>query len=142
MTTTTEVPRTVDDDLLGAFLGRLIGDVGSTVSAALVVIGDRLGLYRAMADGRPVTADELAGRTGTAVAYVRPWLANQAAGGYVRYDPVSRTFSMTAEQAYTLADQESPPSSRAACNWRSAYSATSPRSRTVSAPAPVSAGTS
>jgi 2-polyprenyl-3-methyl-5-hydroxy-6-metoxy-1,4-benzoquinol methylase len=100
--------RVVDGDLLGAFLGRMIGDVGATVSAALVVIGDRLGLYRAMADGRPVTAEELAGRTGTAVAYLRPWLANQAAGGYVGYDPASATFSMTAEQAYALADQDSP----------------------------------
>src|SRR3954454_16420801 len=104
MTTTTEVPRTVDDDLLGAFLGRMIDDVGATVSAALVVIGDRLGLYRAMADGRPVTAEDLAARPGTAVAYVRPWLPNQSAGGYVGYDPASRTFTMTAEQAYALAD--------------------------------------
>jgi hypothetical protein len=106
--TTTHVPRTVDDDLLGAFLGRMIGDVGATVSAALVVIGDRLGLYRAMADGRPATADDLAERTGTAVAYVRPWLANQAAGGYLEYHPDSEAFSMTAEQAYVLADPDSP----------------------------------
>jgi len=106
--TTTQEPRTVDEDVLGAFLGRMIGDVGATVSAALVVIGDRLGLYRAMADGRPVTAEDLAERTGTAVAYVRPWLANQAAGGYVGYHPGSGTFSMTAEQAYALAEPDSP----------------------------------
>jgi SAM-dependent methyltransferase len=106
--TTTAAPRAVDQELLGAFLGRMIGDVGATVSAALVVIGDRLGLYRAMADGRPVTAEDLAARTGTSVAYLRPWLANQAAGGYVDYDPRLGTFSMTAEQAYALADQDSP----------------------------------
>src|SRR3954452_7545776 len=106
--TTIHEPRRVDQELLGAFLGRMIGDVGATVSAALVVIGDRLGLYRAMADGRPVTAEDLAARTGTAVAYLQPWLANQAAGGYVGYDPGSRTFSMTAEQAAALADQDSP----------------------------------
>jgi SAM-dependent methyltransferase len=123
--TTTSAPRSVDQELLGAFLGRMIGDVGATVSAALVVIGDRLGLYRAMADGRPVTAEDLAARTGTAVAYLRPWLANQAAGGYLEYHPRTAplpapgppdgaedrepgTFSMTAEQAYALADQDSP----------------------------------
>jgi SAM-dependent methyltransferase len=97
---------TVDQEVLGAFLGRAIGDLGATVSAGLVVLGDRLGLYRAMADGRPVTAEELAGRTGTAVAYLRPWLANQAAGGYVQYDPASETWSMTAEQAYALAVED------------------------------------
>jgi SAM-dependent methyltransferase len=104
--TTTQAAPTIDQDLLNAFVGRAIGDVGATVSAALVVIGDRLGLYRAMADGAPVTADELAARTGTAVAYLRPWLANQAAGGYVRYEPASGTWWMTPEQAYALAVED------------------------------------
>jgi SAM-dependent methyltransferase len=104
--TTTQHQRAVDPDLLGEFLGRAIGDVGATVSAALVVIGDRLGLYRAMADGEPVTVDELAARTGTAPAYLRPWLANQAAGGYLGYDAASQTWSMTAEQAYALAVED------------------------------------
>src|SRR3954470_14669381 len=106
--TTIPAPRTVDEDLLGAFLGRMIGDVGATVSAALVVLGDRLGLYRAMADGVPVTAEDLAERTGTAVAYLRPWLANQAAGGYLQYHPGSGTWSMTYEQAYALAFEDGP----------------------------------
>ena len=104
--TTTVQQREVDPDLLGAFLGRAIGDLGATVSAALVVLGDRLGLYRAMADGAPVTVEELARRTGTATVYLRPWLANQAAGGYVEYDPASETWSMTAEQAYALAVED------------------------------------
>jgi hypothetical protein len=105
--TTTKDRRAVDQDLLGAFLGRAIGDLGATVSAALVVLGDRLGLYRAMADGTPVTADDLAARTGTAVAYLRPWLANQAAGGYVEYDPATQAWSLTPEQSYALAQEHS-----------------------------------
>jgi SAM-dependent methyltransferase len=106
--TTTDVRPEVDQELLGEFLGRAIGDLGATVSAALVVLGDRLGLYRAMADGVPVTAEELAARTGTAVAYLRPWLANQAAGGYLQYHPDSGMWSMTTEQAYALAFEDGP----------------------------------
>jgi 2-polyprenyl-3-methyl-5-hydroxy-6-metoxy-1,4-benzoquinol methylase len=107
MTTTQDQPA-ADQTVLQEFLGRAIGDLGATLSAALVVIGDRLGLYRAMADGAPVTAEELAGRTATAPAYLRPWLANQAAGGYVEYDHVSQTYSMTPEQALALADEDGP----------------------------------
>ena len=105
---TTPVQTTVDEAALQEFLGRALGDLGATVSAALVVLGDRLGLYRAMADGLPVTADELADRTATASVYVRPWLANQAAGGYVQYDPSTETFSMTPAQALALADEDGP----------------------------------
>jgi SAM-dependent methyltransferase len=105
---TTTQTRPVDQERLQQFMGQVIGDLGATVSAALVVIGDRLGLYRALADGTPVTADELAARTGTAAAYVRPWLANQAAGGYVQYDAASDTFSMTSEQSFALADPAGP----------------------------------
>src|SRR5450631_1649454 len=106
--TTTQGQPPADPVLLQEFLGRAIGDLGATLSAALVVIGDRLGLYRAMADGAPVTAAELASRTGTAPAYLRPWLANQAAGGYVEYDRASQTYSMTPEQALALADEDGP----------------------------------
>src|SRR3954451_9505845 len=100
--------RAVDPDRLDAFLGQVIGDLGATISAALVVIGDRLGLYRGLRGGVPVTTDELAERTGTAAAYVAPWLANQAAGGYVVYDPATRTWTMTPEQEAALADPDSP----------------------------------
>jgi 2-polyprenyl-3-methyl-5-hydroxy-6-metoxy-1,4-benzoquinol methylase len=99
---------TIDQTLLDEFMGRAVGDLGATISAALVVIGDRLGLYRALADGGPLTADELAIRTGTAAPYVRPWLANQAAGGYVEYDPASKTWSMTPEQRFALAAADGP----------------------------------
>jgi SAM-dependent methyltransferase len=106
--TTTIQPRQVDQERLDAFVGQLVTDVGATLSAGLVVIGDRLGLYRAMADGTPVTAEELAERTDTSVTYLRPWLANQAAGGYVEHDPATQTWSMTPEQTFALADEDSP----------------------------------
>ena len=75
----------IDQAKLEEFMGRFVGDLGAALSAALVVIGDRLGLYRAMGDGSPVTPEELAERTGTDARYVREWLSNQAAGGYVSY---------------------------------------------------------
>jgi SAM-dependent methyltransferase len=85
-----------------------VGDLGAAISAALVVIGDKLGLYRAMADGEPVNPEELARRTRTDARYVREWLSNQAAGGYVTYDPVSERFSLTPEQSLALAQEGSP----------------------------------
>ena len=100
--------QTINEERLGEFMGQLLGDLGATVSAALVVIGDRLGLYRAMADGEPVTPEELAQRTGTDARYVREWLSNQAAGGYVEYDPATASFSLTPEQSFALAQEGSP----------------------------------
>jgi SAM-dependent methyltransferase len=105
MSTTTQA---IDPAELDAFLGRFVGDLGAALSAALVVIGDRLGLYRAMADGDPLSAEELAERTGTDARYVREWLSNQAAGGYVTYHPEGDTFSLTPEQSFTLAQEGSP----------------------------------
>ncbi len=75
----------VDEQRLNAFLGKAVGDLGAAVSAVLVSIGDELGFYRALA-AAPLTAGELAAKTGTNERYVREWLANQAAGGYVEYD--------------------------------------------------------
>ena len=81
----------IDEAKLQAFLGKAVGEMGAAVSAALVLIGDKLGLYRAMAAaGGPISPGELAMRTGTAERYVREWLAAQAAGGYVTYDPATR----------------------------------------------------
>jgi 2-polyprenyl-3-methyl-5-hydroxy-6-metoxy-1,4-benzoquinol methylase len=112
MTTTTQT-RQPDPDLLNAFIGQMIGDLGATVSAGLVLIGDRLGIYRAMADGTPVTAESLAERTGLSVTYLRPWLANQAAAGYVTHDAGDGTdsvdtYALSPEQAAALADPGSP----------------------------------
>ena len=104
----TSAVQSIDQAKLDEFLGRFVGDLGAAVSAALVVIGDRLGLYRAMRDGEPVSAEQLAERTGTDSRYVREWLSNQAAGGYVTYDPESEEFFLSPEQSFALAQEGSP----------------------------------
>ena len=98
----------IDMDKLHAFLGTAIVDFGATFNAALVRIGDKLGLYKGLAAGGPQTAAELAKRTGTAERYVREWLSCQAAGGYVTYDPASAKFHLSEEQAFAMADENSP----------------------------------
>lgn len=97
----------LDMDKLNAFVARFVGDLGAAVHAGMVVIGEKLGLYRALASG-PMTSAELAGRTKTDERYVREWLASQAAGGYVTYDGTTDRFSLTPEQSFTLANEDSP----------------------------------
>ena len=97
----------MDQDKLNEFLDRFVGDLGATMAAGGVVVGHRLGLYRALAEG-PATPDELAGRTGTDARYVAEWLRGQAAGGYVEYDADAGTFSLTEEQAFALTDPDGP----------------------------------
>ena len=82
--------------------------MAAAISGLLLHLGDRLGLYQAMAGAGPLTPAALAQRTGTAERYVREWLANQAAGGYVRYHPADGTFELPAEQAMVVADEDSP----------------------------------
>jgi 2-polyprenyl-3-methyl-5-hydroxy-6-metoxy-1,4-benzoquinol methylase len=103
MTTTT-----IDENKLNQFMGRAVGDIGAAMSAALVLIGDELGLYKAMAAAGPVTPGELANRTETNERYVREWLNNQAAGGYVTYDASNGRYTLPPEQAAALADEASP----------------------------------
>lgn len=98
----------VDMDKLHEFLGKAIVDSGATFHAALVRIGDKLGLYKALAAGGPQTPAELAQRTGTSERYVREWLCCQAAGGYVSYASANGKFYLTEEQAFALADENSP----------------------------------
>ena len=93
----TQQQTAVDPDRLMEFVFRAVDEVGATLNAGLVVLGDKLGYYAAMKDGRPITPDELADRTGTSTAYAREWLGAQAAGGFVTY----------ADGAYRL-----PPSRR------------------------------
>ena len=97
----------IDQDRLHAFLGKAVGDLGAAVSAVLVSIGDELGLYRALAK-EPLTAAELAGKTHTNARYVREWLGNQTAGGYVEHDPEKDRYYLTPEQAACLADPAGP----------------------------------
>ncbi|MEA2387666.1 MAG: hypothetical protein QOG41_439 [Thermoleophilaceae bacterium] len=98
----------IDEQKLEQFMGRFVQDMGAAATAPLVVIGDKLGLYKAMADGTPVTPAELAERTDCRERYVREWLCQQAASGYVEYDATDGTFRLPPEQALALAHDDSP----------------------------------
>jgi 2-polyprenyl-3-methyl-5-hydroxy-6-metoxy-1,4-benzoquinol methylase len=106
MTTTSE--NRIDEQKLNALIGQAVGEFGTIVSAGLVVVGDRLGLYKDLRDRGPATSAELAGRTGFSEQYLRHWLLNQAASGYISYDGASGRYSLTPEQAAVFADEESP----------------------------------
>ena len=97
----------VDEDKLNEFIGKAIGDLGAAMSATLILVGDRLGLYRELAKGA-MTSAELAERTGTDERYVREWLGNQGAGGYVQFDASSGSWSLSPEQALCLTDPNGP----------------------------------
>ena len=99
---------TLDQAKVNEFLGKAIQDVAATFHAGLVLIGDKLGLYRALADGGPMTAAELARRTGARERYVREWLSAQAAGGYVTYEAASGRFTLPPEHAFLLLDADLP----------------------------------
>ncbi len=105
---TIEQAAEVNGDKLMQFVFRAVDEVGATLNAALVVMGDKLGLYRALAGAGPLAPAELAERTGTAERYVREWLNAQAAGGYVEYDPASGRYTLPPEQAVALTDPDSP----------------------------------
>jgi 2-polyprenyl-3-methyl-5-hydroxy-6-metoxy-1,4-benzoquinol methylase len=98
----------VDEDKLNAFVGKMLGDMGAALGGTLVHMGDKLGLYKALAEGGPVNAGDLAQRTGTAERYVREWLAQQAASGYIEYCNETGRFSLSPEQAAVFADEASP----------------------------------
>lgn len=98
----------LDEKKLEAFMNRAVGEIGAAASAVMVLIGDQLGLYKSLADQGPATPGELARRTGTAERYVREWLSNQAAGGFIAYDGASGKFSLEPEQAAALAQEDSP----------------------------------
>src|SRR5438270_14076894 len=97
----------LDMNKLNAFIGQFVTDLGAAVHAGMVVIGDKLGLYKALA-AKPMNSAELAAWTQTDERYVREWLASQAAGGYVTYEDKTGKFSMTEEQAFTLSNEDSP----------------------------------
>lgn len=97
----------IDQHKLNSFLEKAIADIGAAWSANMVLLGDKLGLYKAMAKLGAVTPAELAKATNTAERYIREWLANQAAGGYVTYEPASGRYTLPDEHALALADEES-----------------------------------
>jgi len=93
---------------LDALVGRLVGDVGAAVSGVLVVLGDKVGIFKAMADGTPMSVQDLAKKTGIRERYLREWLSAQAAADYVAYDEKTDRFSLTPEQAMVFAEENSP----------------------------------
>jgi 2-polyprenyl-3-methyl-5-hydroxy-6-metoxy-1,4-benzoquinol methylase len=98
----------IDAAKLEQFMGQFVGDLGGAMTAPLVLIGDKLGLYKAMADSEPVTPAQLAERTNCHERYIREWLCQQAASGYIEYKPAGGTFRLAPEQAMALADEDSP----------------------------------
>ncbi|MCI4346788.1 MAG: methyltransferase domain-containing protein [Thermoplasmata archaeon] len=98
----------VDAEKLNAFVGKFVNDLGATMHGATILVGEQLGLYKALADGKHVTSEELARKTGTPERYLREWLAGQAASGYVEYDASANRYFLSPEQALALTDEESP----------------------------------
>ena len=98
----------VDQERLQTFMGRMVGEFGAVASAALILLGDKLGLYQAMAGRGPMTSSDLAKRTGMTERYLREWLSAQAAAGFVEYQASSQTYELPAEQALCFADETSP----------------------------------
>jgi len=104
----TATPQPVDPAKLHEFVMKAVGEMGAAMNAALIVLGDKLGLYKAMAGAGPLTSQQLAAKTGTTERYVREWLASQAAGGFITYDAASNSYTLPPEQAMALADEHSP----------------------------------
>jgi SAM-dependent methyltransferase len=102
----TQIPA-IDMNKLNAFVGQFVTDLGAAVHSGMVVIGEKLGLYKALA-GHPLSSAELAAKTKTDERYLREWLSSQAAGGYVTYDAATGKFSLSQEQEFTLAMEDSP----------------------------------
>jgi len=98
----------INEEKMNQLLGQFLNDFGGTLHSAMAVIGDKLGLYKAMAEAGPITSEELAKRTGTTERYVREWLSSQAAGGYATYDALTGRFFLTEEQAFALTDENGP----------------------------------
>ena len=110
MSQTVPAPQTaeINEEKMNAFLGKVVGDLGASLSSVLGYIGAKLGLYEALGNSDGLTSAELAAKTNTNERYVREWLLNQASGGYIEYDPAAKKYSMTPEQRVALTDEESP----------------------------------
>ncbi|HEV3481140.1 MAG TPA: hypothetical protein VGR97_02310 [Candidatus Acidoferrales bacterium] len=104
----TPAAQPLNEAKLHDFVMKAVGEMGAAMNAALIVIGDKLGLYKAMAGAGPVTSAELAAKTKTTERYVREWLSAQAAGGFVTYDAATGKYTLPPEQAMVLADEQSP----------------------------------
>jgi 2-polyprenyl-3-methyl-5-hydroxy-6-metoxy-1,4-benzoquinol methylase len=98
----------VDPEKLNQFIGKFLGDVGAAIQGPSILIGEQLGLYRALAADGPLTSEGLATKTGIPERYAREWLAGQAASGYVEYDAAAKRYWMTPEQAFALTVEDNP----------------------------------
>ncbi len=98
----------VNQDKLNEIIGKFVTELGASMQGPAIIIGEQLGLYKALSANGPLTPDELAKKTGTSERYVREWLNGQAAGGYVNYDSATGKYVMTPEQTFTLANEDSP----------------------------------
>ncbi len=106
MATPAQLP--IDESKLNAFIGQALSEMGAAMNAALIVLGDKLGIYKAMAGAGPLTSAQVAEKTKLNERYVREWLSAQAAGGFVTYDAAAKTFTLPPEQAFALAAEDSP----------------------------------
>jgi len=100
--------KAIDPAKLDAVIGRAVADLSAGYGGVMVSLGNRLGLYKALAESGPLTSRELASRTGCAERYVREWLGSQVAGVYATYHAISDTYELTPEQAFVFANEESP----------------------------------
>ena len=98
----------INEAKLHEFMMKAVGEMGAAMNAALILVGDKLGIYKAMAGSGPMTSEEIAAKTKTHERYVREWLAAQSAGGLITYDPVTKRYTLPPEQALALADENSP----------------------------------
>jgi len=105
---TTNLTPALDESKLNAFMGQAVQDMGAAMHASLVVVGDKLGLYKAMAGAGPMTPAQLASKSSTDERYVREWLNANAASGYVTYDAANKSYTLPPEQAFALAVEDSP----------------------------------
>src|SRR5262249_47656497 len=98
----------INEEKLNQFLGQVVGELGAAMNAALVLIGEKLGLYKAMAGAGAITPGEIDRKNKNDERYIREWLSAQAAGGFVTYDAGTKTFTLPPEQAFALAVEDSP----------------------------------
>jgi SAM-dependent methyltransferase len=121
----------INNVALQDFLGKVMSDLGGAYGAVLVYVGNKLGLYKAMAEaqeeGGSISSEELASKTGTVERCVREWLANQAAGGYIKYDPFTQKYTLPKEHAMVLVDENSTVYSMGGFQAASAYFRETPK---------------
>jgi SAM-dependent methyltransferase len=98
----------INEAKLHEFMMKAVGEMGAAMNAALILVGDKLGIYKAMAGSGPMTSEEIAAKTKTHERYVREWLAAQSAGGFITYDSSTKKYTLPPEQALALADENSP----------------------------------